>query len=135
MPLSHCVRSLFHIHCVSVFTRRFCQLDFPYETKDMGMKMIGRATAGKNRTRDKTTGKTEERDEGMTRTATRTAKRKTTTKSETARRDEERNDKKRNERRHEKRDERRHDERDGRNRHDMRRYATRRFCQLNLVIR
>lgn len=84
VPLSHCVRSLFHIHCVSVFTRRFCQLDFTCETKDMGMKMIGRATADKNRTRDKTTSET----------------------------------------------------RNGtRERHDMRRHATRRFCQLNLVIR
>lgn len=58
VPLSHCVRSLFRIHCVGVFMHRFCQLNFPYETKDMGMKMIGRATADKNRTRDKTTSET-----------------------------------------------------------------------------
>lgn len=128
-------RSLFRIHCVGIFTRRFCQLNFPYETKDMGMKMIGRATADKNRTRDKTTSETngvsEERNAGATRTAERTTKRKTATKSETARRDEERNDKKRNERQNDERDE----GRDAGNRHDMRRHATRRFCQLNLVIR
>lgn len=58
VPLSHCVRSLFRIHCVGIFTRRFCQLNFPYETKDMGMKIIGRATADKNRTIDKTTSET-----------------------------------------------------------------------------
>lgn len=58
VPLSHCVRSLFRIHCVGIFTRRFCQLNFPYETKDMGMKIIGRATADKNRTKDKTTSET-----------------------------------------------------------------------------
>lgn len=83
MSLSHCVRSLFHIHYVGVFTRRFCQLDFPCETKDMDMKIIGLATAGKNRMRNETTGETEKRDEGTTRTT----KRKTATKNETTRRD------------------------------------------------
>lgn len=72
MPLSHCVRSLFRIHCVGIFMRRFRQLNFPYETKDMGMKMIGRATAGKNRTRDKTT--SEARNETKERNARRNAK-------------------------------------------------------------
>ena len=73
MPLSHCVRSLFHIHCVGIFTRRFRQLNFPYETKDMDMKMIGRATADKNRTRDKTTSET--RNETQERHARRNARR------------------------------------------------------------
>ena len=72
MPLSHCVRSLFRIHCVGIFTRRFRQLNFPYETKDMGMKIIGQATAGKNRTRDKTTSET--RNETQERHARRNAK-------------------------------------------------------------
>ena len=120
VPLSHCVRSLFHIHCVGIFTRRFCQLNFPYETKDMGMKIIGRATADKNRTIDKTTSET--RNGTQKRNARQNARRNAKPQRRARRHDEteERNDKKRNEKRNEERNEGQNEKRDGRNRHDMR---------------
>ena len=46
VPLSHCVRSLFHIYCGSVFSRRFCQLILPFRG---GVYSVARGGVGRSR--------------------------------------------------------------------------------------